>query len=567
MNALARGTWQNRRVGRARVAWSAVPLAVACLVVAACGDEVTETLVHFELDEKFGERAFGLRVEVWDQDDAHVYDELRTALTSPALRFPATVPIVAADPRRPGFRFAGTLQDAGGRMLVTEGAIASHVVGEVRELFVCLDTRCEGVMCPDTERCVLGACVAAEMEPMPLGASDARDRCGAVCVGDADCACASDRCVDGACVPAQPAVVIAAGDRHSCAVTDSGALWCWGANDTGQLGAGDTVARDIPVRVLDGVIDVGLGDAHTCAGTDVGMQCWGQVLYGQLGISPVEAPSVIPSPMVVVDWYPTDGGWTIVAAGARHSCAIRAPGELRCTGDNAQLQLGIPQEWDGATFPSSVGEDGEWADIAAGPEHSCAIHASDRSLYCWGANGDGRLAEGDPPLTSPVKLPRQASDTAPLRLLSLGASHGCAVRADSGLVCWGANDSSQLGLGAGAPTAVRTLTQVGDRLEWTAVTAGGDHSCGVLTPATGAPELQCWGSNGYGELGLGDIMPRVEPARVGLADPVSVAAGSHHTCAIDVRGAVWCWGGGSDGQLGTGERADRVTPARVCVGE
>nr|WP_255216443.1 hypothetical protein [Pseudenhygromyxa sp. WMMC2535] len=88
------------------------------------------------------------------------------------------------------------------------------------------------------------------------------------------------------------AVGLATGYEHSCALLDSGALRCWGNNDTGQLGLGheeligdDEVPGDVgPVSLGRGVIDVTVGGAHTCVVLDNHrVMCWGSNQFGQLG--------------------------------------------------------------------------------------------------------------------------------------------------------------------------------------------------------------------------------------------------------------------------------------------
>jgi len=79
---------------------------------------------------------------------------------------------------------------------------------------------------------------------------------------------------------------IAAGDAHTCAVATAGAVSCWGANDDGQLGTGDTQPRDAPAVVsgVTGAVGVTAGSAHTCAfATDGSVACWGADTNGQLG--------------------------------------------------------------------------------------------------------------------------------------------------------------------------------------------------------------------------------------------------------------------------------------------
>jgi alpha-tubulin suppressor-like RCC1 family protein len=130
---------------------------------------------------------------------------------------------------------------------------------------------------------------------------------------------------------------------HTCAVTTAGAVKCWGWNDEGQLGDGTTIDRLAPVNVAglaSGVQDVAAGDKHTCAltggaaGSTAGVRCWGQNRYGQLGVGSTEN---YPTPVQV-------GGFTgsvqSIAAGGAHTCAVTEEGGLKCWGRNAAGQLG-----------------------------------------------------------------------------------------------------------------------------------------------------------------------------------------------------------------------------------
>jgi alpha-tubulin suppressor-like RCC1 family protein len=92
------------------------------------------------------------------------------------------------------------------------------------------------------------------------------------------------------------ATALSAGNYHTCAVLDDGAVKCWGFNGFGQLGLGDTAWRgDGPGEMGDALpsIDLGTGrsataltaTSHTCALLDHGsLKCWGQNEYGQLGL-------------------------------------------------------------------------------------------------------------------------------------------------------------------------------------------------------------------------------------------------------------------------------------------
>ena len=81
------------------------------------------------------------------------------------------------------------------------------------------------------------------------------------------------------------------------------------------------------------------------------------------------------------------------------------------------------------------------------------------------------------------------------------------------------------------------------------VSAGQDHSCALL----GGGSIQCWGSNGLGQLGNGTYASSTSPVNVvGVVNAIAVSAGSNHNCALLATGAVTCWGYNFDGQLGNG---------------
>jgi alpha-tubulin suppressor-like RCC1 family protein len=129
-----------------------------------------------------------------------------------------------------------------------------------------------------------------------------------------------------------------AGRNHTCAIA-GGTLHCWGDNAENQLGVGDADPHLSPTPVtIPGdppVVRVSAGDRHSCAVTLAGdLYCWGANESNQLGTGEVdplgapEAPIAIPGP--VAD----------VVAGTRHTCALTMPGDVYCWGDNRAGQLG-----------------------------------------------------------------------------------------------------------------------------------------------------------------------------------------------------------------------------------
>ena len=351
------------------------------------------------------------------------------------------------------------------------------------------------------------------------------------------------------------AAAVSAGGEHTCVLTSSGGLKCWGYNWYGQLGDGTTTDRHTPVDVkgmASGVTAVLAGRSHTCALTSSGgLKCWGDNYYGQLGDGTTthrHAP---------VDVKGMTSGVTAISAGFNHTCALTSSGKLKCWGWNFEGQLGDGTTTDGHTPVNVKGMASGVTAVSAGGGHTCALTSSG-GLKCWGDNYYGQL--GDDTTTdrhTPVNVKGMASG---VTAFTAGGCQTCALASSGGLKCWGDNNYGQLG--DGTTTHRFTPVDVSGMTDGVAdVSAKGDYTC-ALTSGGG---LKCWGRNEYGNLGDGTTTAHSTPVDVSgiTGGMTALSAGVWHTCAPTSSGGLKCWGDNYYGQLGDGTTIHRYTPVDV----
>lgn len=260
-------------------------------------------------------------------------------------------------------------------------------------------------------------------------------------------------------------VQLAVGSDFACARSDEGAVRCWGSNEFGQLGLGTTeaIGDDEPpaqtpeVELMGPAVDVAAGAHHACAVLEDGLvQCWGLGRDGQLGYADTQSIGDDETP---ADAGPVDVGGPVVeiVAGGLHTCARLESGSIRCWGDALAGQLGYgnvepigDDETPAAAADVHVG--GAVVDLAAGWDHTCAV-LEGGDLRCWGSGARGQLGLGHinsigddetPAMAGTVDLGSRVASavfTGPL------AQSTCVVLEGESLRCWGDNDVGQLGYG------------------------------------------------------------------------------------------------------------------------
>lgn len=349
---------------------------------------------------------------------------------------------------------------------------------------------------------------------------------------------------------------LVSGGAHTCALTSSGAIKCWGLNNRGQLGNQSFIDSNKPVDVsgLRGVAaSISVGGLHSCALMETGsVRCWGSNYVGQLGAVP-DFKRNLPT-----DVAGLPASLAQIEAGANFTCARTMAGGVKCWGDNYYLQLGdgsivqwrpLPVDVDGLASSVTM--------VSAGVYHACGLTPGG-GVKCWGNNFYGELGDGTYlNSATPVDVSGLASG---VTVITAGSGHTCALTVGGGVKCWGDNYSGQLGDRTNTRRPI-PVDVIGLESGVVAIAAGGSHTCALLNSGG----IQCWGYNGEGQLGDGSVTDRNFPVDVmGLGSAASaVVAGSTHTCAMTTGGGVKCWGNNNFGALGDGSTLRRLIPVEV----
>ncbi|MCL1876914.1 hypothetical protein FWF74_02700 [Candidatus Saccharibacteria bacterium] len=399
-------------------------------------------------------------------------------------------------------------------------------------------------------------------------------------------------------------VQVSAGSQHTCVLDLGGRAYCWGNNGGGRLGNNSTSNSSIPVAVnTSGVLSdkvltqISAGDRHTCAlDLDGKAYCWGKNESGQLG-NGTTADSSVPAAVNTVGAL---NGKTLtqISAGYNHTCAIDSGGRTYCWGNDNQGQInnsGVSQ-----SAPINISTHGDLngktiVQVSAGNMYTCALD-SGGDAYCWGeaiiSNCTIFNNSLDEPLVTclgyefdgPRSIKHGIIDDKTLTQISAGYDRTCVLDSDGYAYCWGYKGTliiSLLGDGlfgvlyefisSYTPAAVDT-SGVLDGKTLTQINAGRGHIC-----AAGSDNLAlddqvqvfCWGSGVNGQLGNGATTDSAVPVAVntsGVLDGktlTQMSANGDHACVLDVGGHAYCWGANSNGQLGNNSSTNSQVPVKV----
>ena len=279
---------------------------------------------------------------------------------------------------------------------------------------------------------------------------------------------------------------------HTCAIVWGGLVKCWGYNATGELGDGTTTTRLAPVAVTglgSGVVAIAVGAKHSCAVTSSGgVKCWGDNSIYQLH----DGTSVArPTP---VDVAGLPSGVVDITAGAGGTCALMTNGGVKCwgysfCGRNVDCMMLRTSPGDVSGLVSSVGAlesriDGEIFRIA----QTCGL--VNGGVVCWGDEFRGLVAGTDGAFTS---------SKGPFFRFARGFDYSCALTGTGGVKCAGSNFYGELGNGSVSvgqagwdAAASRVLSDVtGLTRGVIAISASGSSTCAL----TSVGRIFCWGTS------------------------------------------------------------------------
>ena len=317
------------------------------------------------------------------------------------------------------------------------------------------------------------------------------------------------------------------GNVHTCALLTDKTVKCWGSNGFGQLGRGvteiigdgESPSSIQSLNLGEAIKQIALGSSHSCALTESGrIKCWGQNTAGQLGLGHTNN---IGDDEVVSNsdgFVPLGARALKISAGDHHTCALLKEGRVRCWGENMAGQLGYshvnhigdnesPFEAGNILLPKKA------LDISAGTQYTCAL-LEDKTMLCWGNNN--ALTLGLPLAGTTVHLSTTSMS------LNLGANvanifatggdslrsmpQTCALLTSDKLKCW--RDGNIIGLGGARPlsmsNALQNLAFIPTRGEVLGMALA--HNNMYIHYFDGT--IQAMGVNSIGELGLGHTNQR-----------------------------------------------------------
>lgn len=364
--------------------------------------------------------------------------------------------------------------------------------------------------------------------------------------GGAPCGTSYDVTSPTAVASSQAFGTISIGNWHTCMTSATGAAWCWGSNDNGQLGAasaqrcmgGNIDCSAVPLAVggMQTFVGIASSSVHSCGLTAAGAAwCWGiaaQLGNGGAGSGAVRVPVAVA------------GGHAfkkiVASTSAPMTCAFEADGSPWCWGSGFSFGTkgptpsATPLRWDAIANVA-------WTQFAIGQGHACGLDAAGKA-WCVGSSLNGLLGDGRGVASA---TPVAVAGGHVFQEIVAAIAHTCALAFDGQAWCWG--QGAGLGNGGAVGTVQPTPVAVAGGLRFVHLAAGNGRACGLAADGS----AWCWGEGYGGNLGDGTTAQRLTPVAVaGGHRFVALGSGGISTCGIDTAGGAWCWGSNETGAVG-----------------
>ena len=225
-------------------------------------------------------------------------------------------------------------------------------------------------------------------------------------------------------------------------------------------------------------------------------------------------------------------------------------------GESRQLPFSSASNY---SSPKQVGT-GYWSNASQCDTQGAAI-AQNGTLWTWGVNNQGQLGLGN---TTSYSSPKQVGSLTNWKIVSANATSGSgftvALKTDGTLWSWGSNTYGQLGLGN--RTLYSSPKQIGALTNWASISTG---TYGFVAAVKTDGTLWMWGANGAGQLGQNiTSYGASSPTQVGsLTNWQTASCGSQQVFAVKTNGTLWSWGYNGGGQLGKGNQTNYSSPVQI----
>ncbi len=341
---------------------------------------------------------------------------------------------------------------------------------------------------------------------------------------------------------------VAVAAEHSCAVTWSGGVYCWGSNNNDQLGHKEVGVFSVPakVRLPELMASVTVAKRHSCALSEGGQAyCWGRNSHLQVGVAGTGQELVAPTALI-------GPRYKALSAADYHTCGLTVDDEVYCWGDNTSGGLGMPGLSSSPT-PRKVVFDAKVKQVVASQHNTCVLDMEGKA-YCFGYNGGMTLLpfEGENSF-----VPLRVGGDVLFTNLALNTYSVCGVTTQGPTLCWGLDVFFSRGL---AQVDTYLPLPIASMERFVTLSGTNYSFCGLNHEG----QLHCWGYNRFGGLGDGTRKERLPGPVAGTKRWSSVAIGEEHSCGIEVDGTLWCWGNNPFGQVGDGRTVVHSEPVRAA---